>query len=279
MQPEILSTFAEIGRLPSTVRKIYQKHDVKIRQGSDLEKCLILCDKLSDNVELLSTDELVRLNKAKRLLDAIIACSNEEELKEPLKRISENSIVTNNTTHSMGKDALFELELLQYIKHRRLEAKLGEPDIVVASPYGEYYIACKTINSLNNFEKQLRSGYHQIEKYGKGCIAINLEPHLCLTEPLACLHPMFAGKIISNYTQGIIKKLNPVINKGLRAGRFDGVVFMITCVIKARPGHGNLDSFTQAYFLSDYQNQPLDNYHRFNEFQDSMRGPLSEHVN
>ncbi|WP_229652752.1 hypothetical protein, partial [Vibrio parahaemolyticus] len=278
MQPEIFSTYDEIERLPEIVQGIYKKLDIKIRQGSDLDKSLNLCKNLSNIVETLSMDELVKVNRAKRLLDAIVACSEEKEIKEPIKRISENSVITNSARHSMGKDALFELELLQYIKHRKIKARLGEPDIVIDSPFGEYYIACKTINSLKNFEKQLRSGYHQIERYGNGCIAINLEPHLCLNEPLEVSHPIYAGRQLGRYVQGIIEHFRPILNKGLREGRFDGVLFLMTCVVKIEPNIRNLDSFTHSYYLSDSQNQPFENYSRFDGFQTSMRGQLSEYV-
>lgn len=282
MSPEVSSSYEDIAKLSAQVRLLYENLEVRIREASDLEKMLLLCTNINEVVNEFSSCDLLRLIKAKRVLDAIISCSNENkgELKEPLKRISENSLETSTDKHSLGKDALYELELLQYIKHRGLNATLGEPDIIVCAPFGKYYIACKTINSLNNFEKQLQSGYHQLEKYGDGvgCIAFNLEPYMVFSEPLEISSPKEASFKLREAVQKIINDKRFLIHSKLIEGRFDGVIFQMTCIVKINSNETSYDTFTHSYFYCDSQEQSNDAYKRFSGFVNSMKGSLVEYI-
>ena len=275
MRPEVSMSYEEISNLPICVRALYNKFDIKIRPTVDLEKKLELCANLTKNNKLNPKNTLLDVCHAQRVLNAILACKDENELREPLKRIAEHSLKTNDTKHSLGKDALFELELLQYIKHRRIPASLGEPDIVIKASFGDYFIACKTINSLNNFETQLRSAYHQIEKYGRGCVAFNLEPHMLIEEPLKVTNLSIVSQKLKMAVSTILNKNKKLLKRRMSEGRFDGVIFQMTCIIDYE---NNLNTFTYTYYFSDAQLQEVEPFYRFHGLSCSLKGPLFEYI-
>jgi len=274
--PEIFTTYEEIAKLPGKVRSLYEDLGIKIRQGGDLEKHLKLCSGLDEKTKMEPEKYLLDVSRAKRVLETILACEDEEEIKENLKRIAEHSLKTNTDRPSLGKDSLFELELLQYMKHRGLKARLGEPDIVIEVPFGEYYIACKTINSLKNFEKQLSSGCKQINMYGKGCIAFNLEPHTLVDEPVEAYDMKDAGLKLEILIKDIISKKKYLLINKLIDNSFDGVIFQMTCVVKFKNSASNLDTFTYSYYFNNTQCQENEASDRFGSLVESMKG---EYVN
>jgi len=275
MYPEVFLTYKEIAKLPDQVRSLYNTLELKINTFSDLEKKLELCSGIDKQSGKSSDIDFLEVCRAKRVLEAILSCAQEQGAKEALKRIAESTLTTNTNNHSSGKDALFELEFFQYIKHRQLDARLEEPDVVVITPFGEYYVACKTINSLKNFEGQLRSAYHQIEKYGVGCIAFNLEPHLIVSEPLTISDPREAMEELSILIQNLKNEWKPLLCRRLSDGRFDGVIFQMTCIVSCTHSRSDLDTFTQSVFFCDSQLQDAHAYKRFSEFTYLMKGPFS----
>ncbi|MFM0013333.1 hypothetical protein PQR46_38035 [Paraburkholderia sediminicola] len=168
MQPEIQHSYEEIAKLPAQVTALSEQLAVRIGLQADLVKMIRLCTDVHKKVSDMTPDQILEVAQAQRVLLAIVNSAHEVGLKAPLERIATSVLEPTTTIHSEGKDAVFELELLQYIKFRGLHARLGEPDVVVeTAPYGNYFVACKTINSLNNIKGQLRSDYGQVEKYGQ----------------------------------------------------------------------------------------------------------------
>jgi len=279
MQPEVYKSYEEIAQLPVQVLSLYQKMNINIPPNSNLEKYMRICSNLDTNIEqLFDVNFLLDVSRAKRVLEAIVSCPQVQEAKEPLTRIAKHSLITNTEEHSQGKDALFELEFFQYLQHRHLEVKLGEPDIIVNLPFGKYYIACKTINSLKNFEGQLRSGYHQIEKYGQGCIAFNLEPHLSINEPLVISHIKEAMPKLRILIQDIIKEWKILLNRKLVENRFDGIIFQMTCIVDCEYSQSRLDTFTKSYFFCDSQAHKNQSSARFLLLANLLQGQLNEKV-
>ncbi|MFT8827789.1 hypothetical protein [Acetobacter syzygii] len=266
-------SFQTIAQFPEKVRKIYQEHDIRIRPRSDLARMLDLCTDIDSTYEMLPEDIRVEVNRAYRVLHAIVDCADQKVIGDPLRRIAANSLKLGEPKPSSGKDLLFELELLQYMRYRRLTAQLGEPDIVVVAPFGEYFVACKTIYSLKNFETQLSSGTKQIEKRGVGCIAFNLEPHMFFEQPLRASNRREAMAQIKERLIELYDKESWRFDKKLKEGRLDGVMLMMSCTVDV-PGH-SFHTFTNTVFYSRSNIQGTEAQRRFEGFRSAMSGPLT----
>ncbi|HDM8130327.1 TPA: hypothetical protein P0E14_005197 [Vibrio harveyi] len=273
MTPDVTTTYEDIAKLPDLVTDLYKSIDIKIRQGTDLDLKIKQCRELVPKGALLDLQDSVELITAKRALESIIISKDQKDCIDTFKRIAEHSLEMKTTKPSKGKDALFELEFYQYTQYRGLESRLGEPDVVVSLDGHDYHIACKTINSLSNFESQLRSGYHQLAKYGKGCVAFNLEPHLILEEPLD-LSPEEASRYLSEQIRSLIKPWRKLLTKGITNNKFDGIIFQMSCVVHDEYG---MNVFTQSYFWSDEMIADSNAIVRFRALVGGLKGNLVNH--
>lgn len=275
MQPEIQHSYEEIAKLPAQVTALSEQLAVRIGLQADLAKMIRLCTDVHKKVPDMTPDQILEVAQAQRVLLAIVNSAHEVGLKAPLERIATSVLEPTTTIHSEGKDAVFELELLQYIKFRGLHARLGEPDVVVESaPYGNYFVACKTINSLNNIKGQLRSGYGQVEKYGHGCVAFNFEPHMCFEQPLRVQTAREASHILNKHLRGLYGKSKNLFDRKLQDGRLDGVVLQMSCFADVAESKTDLDVFTHTVYYLNPRIQDADARSRFNWFVAAMQGPL-----
>lgn len=269
MSPETFLRYEDMPKLAESVRAICDRLDVKIRLQTDFANALKL---VSDAGRIESSGPSIELCLAQRVLSAIVACQYDAELVEPLRRIASSPLNPATPVHSLGKDAVFELEMLQYIRHRHLEGRLGEPDVVVSAPFGDYYVACKTINSLKNFEGQIRAGCTQIVERGHGCIAFNLEPHLLIPQPIQVQSRAQLRQILHPRLENLYRDHQRFVDARLKDGRLDGVLFQISCFAEIAESPSDMDVFTHTVFYcrSHMQNRVATD--RFEGFRQSMQG-------
>lgn len=272
MPPETLLPYEEIARLPERVRALCARLDVPINERLDLARYLRVA---SDAVAIAEQHPSLELCLAQRVLSAILDCEGEAELREPLKRIAESPLDPASADHSPGKEALFELELLQYIRRRGLTARLGEPDVIISAPFGDYFVACKTINSLKGFEGQVRSGCRQVEARGYGCVAFNLEPHLLIEQPIHVGSGLELTELLNSKLRSLYQGHQRFIDERLESGRMDGAVLQISCFAKIADGGSDMDVFTHTVFYARSNVQEKVARERFEGFRQSMRGPMS----
>lgn len=187
-----------------------------------------------------------------------------------LKRIAKNSLNFESSEPSQAKDALFELEFLQYIRLRKLKAILAEPDIVADLSFGEYYIACKTINSQKGLVSRINDGGNQIKRYGHGCIALNLEPHTFQAKPFIFETFEQAEEALDRFLKFIYEKRSLDIKKELKKANFDGLIFQGSFNAKIKESKSDIDSCTHTIYYSRENCQELDSIKRFNEFKIKM---------
>jgi hypothetical protein len=278
MRPEVHHSYDEIAELPAQVRALYEKLKIEIPKGSNLASALDLCTNVNTKIDNMGSKKLMELIRAQRVLLAIRECASEAEIKEPAKRIAQNPLDPASPKPSDGKHAVFELEFLQYVRHRGLDVRLAEPDVVVQMTFGDYFIACKTINSLTNFKGQLRYGYGQVENYGKGagCIAFNLEPHMHFEQPLRAKVAREIRDQLETLLQSLYSDKKDLLNRKLRDGRLDGVVLQMSCFAEIDESPNDLDVFTHTVYYSRTDLQEQVASMRFNKFKMAMQGPMGE---
>ncbi|QPB80599.1 hypothetical protein EHE21_14950 [Proteus sp. GOKU] len=267
----IFTSFKELEKMSYEVRKIYSKLKIKIRKNKDLYNMLILCDNASNMFENSNVNIKLKIITAKRIFEAILACSNEspKQFTEILHRIATENLELNTTTHSKGKDAVFELEYFLYLKELGLSVSLGEPDIIATLPCGPYYIACKTINKSENFKSQLRSGYRQVRLGGRnkdeskkndfvpfnGIVAFNIEPHLDykkrrLSEEIDNKEIVY--KELHNFLTKEMEGYKQIFNKIILSGKIDAVVFYTSCNVKIKSSSDKMTTVSCTMIADEY---------------------------
>lgn len=276
MQPEVHNSYEEIAQLPAQVYALCERLSIRIRPGSDFSRMLDLCTNVDTKISNMKDDELLEVCRAQRVLQAIVACEGEAEIKAPLGRIAANTLNLTSPAHSAGKDSVFELEFLQYIRHRGLIARLGEPDIVVKGRCEDYFIACKSINSFNNLKGQLRSGYGQVESYGHGCVALNLEPHMCFEQPLCAGTANEVRNKLNSQLRSLYGDHKRLFDRKLQDGRIDGIILQMSCLTYVAESCHDLDVFTHTVYYSRSNLQDQAARTRFNEFRMAMQSPLNK---
>lgn len=282
MEPEVMTTYEDIGLLPAKVQKIYDDFGKKIPPTSDLQKYIDLCDGIVEKVSRLSVKELVEVSRARRIFLALVECNDnlsdpdeKAEFGKSLSQIAANSLDPRTPGGSHALNMIFELDFLQYIRLRGMQARLGEPDIVISAPFGNYHVACKTINSFNRLGTNLEKGSTQIAERGVGVIALNLEPHLCFEEPFKAQTLSQVITAITHHLDELYENYKKLFNKHLASGDFDGLTLQMSCVADIAENATDLDTVTHNVYYSRPKIQSKDSHDRFDGFRQTMEGPAS----
>lgn len=267
----VFTSFKELEKMSYEVKKLFSNLNIKIRKNKDLDRMLILCDNASNTFKNSDINKKLQIITAKRIIEAILRCSNEspEQLKEILHRIATENLDLNTKVPSKGKDAVFELEYLLYLKFIGLTVFLGEPDIIASLPCGLYYIACKTINNSSNFKNQLRSGYRQVHLAGRskdeknkpdflafnGVVAFNIEPHLDykkrrLSEEIDNKEIVY--KELHDFLTKEMEGYKKIFNKVILDGRIDAVVFYTSCNVKIKSSPDEMTTVSCTMIADEY---------------------------
>ncbi len=120
----------------------------------------------------------------------------------------------------------------------------------------------------------MRSGYGQVEKYGRGCVALNFEPQICLEQPLHTGTAREASDILNQQLHVLYEKSKKLFDRKLQDGRLDGVVLQMSCFADVAESNTDLDVFTHTTYYSHPRIQNVDARLRFNQFVMAMQDPL-----
>lgn len=282
MGPDVTTTYERIEQLPSEIKLIYTEFDKGIRPESDLHKYLELCCNVVERKSSLTLPESLELHHAQRILVAIVDChkllvdaKERSAFKGLIAQIEATPLAPKAPGGSHGLNAVFELEFLQYLRHRNVKARLGEPDIVVSTPFGEYYVACKSINSLNNIEANLEKATSQIAKRGVGIVALNFEPHVYYDGAMTVSDPVEVMAALDRNASDVYKNYEPLFNRKLSAGCFDGITIQVCCVANVVGDLTDLNTMIHNVYYLRSNIQPKDAVVRFRYFWSAMKGVYS----
>lgn len=178
-----VQTYAQIYETVQRVQALIESRGYKCRPNSALgslfQKSRLLSeqwDAQSDAQDILT---LMQADDAVRIAEAVEQVLNESQAAEAIQRITKSDMHLTIRQPSQGKDALWELDLLSYLKRKGVAVRMQEPpDLAVILPglLGEYGIACKKVYFENSVEKQLKKGCQQLRDMGgPGIVAFNLD--------------------------------------------------------------------------------------------------------
>lgn len=284
MSPDIFKSYEEIAKLSASARSVLKEFKVNVRPNSDLEKYLELCERASEVTKPSSEMPLADLHHAQRILLAIVEGSTfkspEENIaiKGALAQIAANPLDPKTPGGSHALNMTFELEFIQYLRHRGLTARPGEPDIIVSTPFGDYHIACKTINSLHNIQANLDKGSTQIADRGNGIIALNFEPHVCFDGPYEAETASEVFSIIDSNLNSIYSNFQKLLDDRLASGGFDGIALQISCAAVIAESPSDMDTVTHTTYYSRRDLQIDAASERFDWFKYSMLDPKKQKI-
>lgn len=155
---------------------------IKCHSGSALGSMFAAVRRLVKNSKKLNDrnwrSTFLRANEALRIANAVEAALNDPAAREAIHRITISDMNLTSRKISLGKDALWELDLYRRFKIGNVPVYFAEPDLIVnlKDNLGEYAIACKKIYSTDNVLKRIRDGHKQLIAHDRpGIIAFNLD--------------------------------------------------------------------------------------------------------
>lgn len=278
MSPDVVVTYEQMEQFSHQIRLIYAEFNKKLRPSSDLNRYIALCEDVTNKIDFLTPTERLELHNAQRILGAIVDCykllSVEERaaFKGLIAQIEANPLVPEAPHEYDGLNAVFELEFLQYLRHRKFKAKLGEPDVVISNSFGNYYVACKSINSLKNIEHNLVKAASQIAERGVGFVALNFEPHVYYDGLVTANDPAGIVAALDKNAHDVFKPYEGLFESMLAAGDFDGITIQVCCVAKYIGGETESDTMIHNIYYSRPKLQSHAAVERFNSFRSAMKG-------
>lgn len=181
----------------------------------------------------------LKANEGIWIARAIEAALKEEpdSTQEIFHRIVRSQISLSEREQSLGKDALWELDLYRRIKFGTTPIRFAEPDLVVSlgADLGEYSVACKKIYSEQAVLNQLERACSQLKTHGRpGIAAFNLDDLVPENEVWTEPNNPALKRRLNNMNRSFILSNKEIFRVALERGDCDGIV-VFTSVIAEVP--------------------------------------------
>lgn len=251
-EPDQTWTFEEIAVRSVAIRSLYATKCIRLHRDSALGKLLRQAEELSLDWKKGSAiggiRRLIDASHANRIVNAIDLVSDDPQAIEALRRISGNDVNLSARNPSQGKDALWELELLAFLRRRKVAARLVDPpDIVVDIGFGDYGIACKKVYSERGVEAQMRKGCRQLAPFsGAGVVALNLDDIAPEDAVLTSMTNGDAADFLAQTNVDFIERHRLKLQRFLVGAKCDGVLVSTSTVSDIFGSRVRLNSYTQV---------------------------------
>ena len=142
-----------------------------------------------------------------QVADNVLPLAGTPGIARELRRLTSGTLDNLDRNRSIAKDALWELEMLAYVRSCGVSAELAEPpDLMMALPAAEIGVACKRMYSVKNFSKVLSEGVQQINASGHaGLIAVNLDELLPARQMLKLKDADHLGRTLIEFNHAFMK--------------------------------------------------------------------------
>jgi hypothetical protein len=226
-----VSTYAEVAALVDQCRSAVAAEGVEVKPNSALGSLFAKAGRLNmawtagTAAEEIST--LIEADEAYRIAEAVVACIKEAGAREAVRRITKSDMRRSFRQPSQGKDALWELSLIAFLRGCGVPVAFKDPpdlEIALGGSVGGYGVACKKVYSLDSVEKQFSKGLKQLAPYrGWGLVAFNLDDLIDERSSLVAATRSAAGGTLARRNQAFIERNRPRFQEAVMAGRCDGI--------------------------------------------------------
>lgn len=178
-----IKTYAEVAALISHARKALSNAGMPAKPNSAVGWLFSKADHLDrewrDGTTSQHIEVLMLADEAARIAEAVLEVIEQPESRLAIRRISKSDMRLSTRQSSQGKDALWELSLMSFLRGQGVTATFKDPpdlEIFLPGLLGPYGIACKKIYSDNSVDKQFSKGLKQLAPYsGAGLVAFNID--------------------------------------------------------------------------------------------------------
>lgn len=226
-----VSTYAEVAAFVDQCRSALAAEGLEVKPNSALGSLFAKAGRLN-KTWIAGTDAediatLIEADGAYRIAEAVVAAVKEPGAREAVRRITKSDMRLSFRQPSQGKDALWELSLIAFLRGRGVPVGFKDPpdlEIDLGGSLGGYGVACKKVYSLDSVEKQFSKGLNQIEPYhGWGLVAFNLDDLIEERSILVAATRSAAGNTLARRNQAFIEGNRLRFQEAVMAGRCDGV--------------------------------------------------------
>ena len=180
-----------------------------------------------------------------------------ESAQELLARISKKDMDLDVRKQSQGKDALWELELLAFLRRNGARAWLEEPDIMVSLNGVDYPIACKKVNSEAGVIDQVRSACDQLKKFGSlGIVALNIDALIPENAVLRGRTEQEAGGVLRKMAEDFLDKNIRKLQDAIAGEKCDAMIFSISSPADFSNAKPRFNLLTEIMFWSVADRNP-----------------------
>lgn len=244
-RPDSVSTYSEVAARGQALRSLLSKKNIRVHRDSALGVLLRDADRLAKAWDEGDSSErgifrLLNAAHVNRISEAILMVGDEPGAVEPIRRIAGSDMDLSARSLSHGKNALWELDLLSFLRRRSIDAELIDPpDIVCRFPFGKYAIACKKVYSEKGVEAQMRKGVTQLIPFGGvGLVAFNLDDLAPERTILQSVSQADAADFLAKQNHSFIDRHRSKVQRFIAEGRCDGILVSTTVVsdiVQSRP--------------------------------------------
>lgn len=226
-----VSTYAEVAAFVDQCRTALADEGLQVKPNSALGSLFAKAGRLN-KTWIAGTDTedittLIEADEAYRIAEVVAAAIKESDAREAIRRITKSDMRLSVRQPSQGKDALWELSLIAFLRGRGATVRFRDPpdlEIDLGGSLGGYGVACKKVYSLDSVEKQFSKGLKQIEPYrGWGMVAFNLDDLIEERSVLVAPTRAAAAQALSHRNQAFIERSRLRFQEAVMAGRCDGV--------------------------------------------------------
>lgn len=224
-------TYLQIKEKALAIRDLYTEHSVALPDNCGLAELIANAVEISDHWmlgshEQISHERLFQMAQMDRIAEAMSPLREMTDCAPYLEQMTGGSLSPFKRERSKSKDTLWELELLNTLRHRSLSAVLEEPpDIVVDLEGSRIGIACKKFYSTRHVQNVLSNGVAQIESaFEFGILAVNLDDLLAPDVVIRAPHQDALGELLNNANLDFLRTHERHFRKYLATGRLIGAL-------------------------------------------------------
>lgn len=251
-RPDYVSTYAQIVEKANRVKSLLESRNIRLNSASVLGQFMRKTEALSIEWTLGEKnpgweDRLLSALHANRICSAVLGVGSDHGAQEALKRVASKDMNLSAHDQSQGKDAFFEIELVDYLLRHGMKAIMAEPDILLKLDSFDYPVACKKINSLSNLKGQLREGVRQLRPFGgAGLIALNVDFLVPENSILVRDTATEANAELIARIDGFREENRRVLEKPVAQKACDGILFSVSAVTHVEQMRPQVNYYTQT---------------------------------
>ncbi len=175
---------------------------------------------------------LMQADDALRIAEAVEEVLDDPMASEPIRRITKSDMHAATRRPSQGKDALWELDLLAFLRRRGIQARMQEPPdlaVTLSGSLGDYGFACKKVYGEESVRSQLRKGCRQLRAMcSAGVVAFNLDDITPARSVLVQPTRQAAGNALQSFNIQFMQRHQLEFQEAVMAEKCDGVLLATT---------------------------------------------------